>query len=153
MSKACRKIREWILRYGPAEIASLAGTLIVAIMVRQLTGSALKTAAAGTLGGNVGYFGTILLQDVVATHQTLHQDGREYTWTVFLKNVRALFIEFGLAELLDTFIIRPFLLYRMPVWTGSFTWGIIIAKFAADITFYLPAILFYERSKKRYRNF
>jgi hypothetical protein len=62
-------------------------------------------------------------------------------------------VEFGLAEVLDSFLIRPWLMHQMPIWTGRHTIGILLAKFMADITFYLPSILFYEWSKRRYRDF
>jgi formate/nitrite transporter FocA (FNT family) len=153
MPAAKSKIKEWLLRYGPAEIVSLIGTLLAAWLIFHTTGNRFETSVAGTLGGNVGYFGTILLQDVIRTRKKLNVAGRTYTGNIFGKNIRALFIEFGLAEVLDTLLIRPFLLYKMPLWIGDLTWGLIIAKFAADVTFYLPAILFYEWSKKRFRKF
>ena len=153
MNARTAKIKEWLWRYTPAEVVSLIGTLLGAWLVYHWTDNRLGASAAGTICGNVGYFGTILMRDVRKTRSQLQHDNRAYTFSVFFKNVRALFIEFGLAEVLDTFLIRPFLLYQMPLWIGSLAWGWIIAKFAADVTFYLPAILFYEWSKKRYRKF
>lgn len=153
MNARTAKIKEWLWRYSPAEIVSLIGTMVSAWLVFQSTGNRIETAVAGTIGGNAGYFGTILLQDIIKTKKQLHLENRSYTFTTFLKNIRALFIEFGFAEVLDTFLIRPFLLYEMPIWLGNLTWGLVAAKFAADVTFYLPAILFYEWSKKQYRKF
>ena len=72
-------------------------------------------------------------------------------WKPFV--LRALFVEFGVVELFDTLFIRPMLIYYIPIWVGDLSWGVIIAKFAADITFYIPAILSYELSKKKLRDF
>ena len=44
-------------------------------------------------------------------------------------------------------------MYYIPIWVGDLSWGVIIAKFAADITFYIPAIVSYELSKKKLRDF
>ena len=148
-----QKVTEWLWRYGPAEIASLPATIIPALAVHAAGGSALATALAGTWGGNIGYFGTILSRDVYVTRQRLQAAGRRYGSFVFAKNVRALLIEFGLAEAFDSLLVRPLLMYYLPAVTGSLGWGILLAKLAADVSFYLPAILFYEWSKSRYRKF
>ncbi len=60
---------------------------------------------------------------------------------------------YGPADVFDSFVIRAALMYWRPVWTGSFGWGSLAARFAAHITFYLPAIASYESSKKRRRQF
>ena len=65
----------------------------------------------------------------------------------------ALLLEFGVAEALDSLLVRPCLMYYLPRLLGHFSWGIITAKFVADLTFYIPAIIFYEWSKKRFRKF
>ena len=148
-----KKIKEWLGRYGPAELVSLPATLIPAQVVLHGSGNAIAAALAGTWGGNIGYFGTILLRDVWLIRKRYAGEGRHYNLTAFAKNLRALLLEFGVAEALDTLLVRPALMYYLPHLLGSFSWGIIAAKFAADFTFYIPAILFYEWSKKRFRQF
>lgn len=147
------RAKEWIKRYVPAELLSTALTLIAALITFHYTQQRLITALAATWSGNVSYFGYIFLRDVFLTVATLHKTGKRYTSRTFYKNVRALVIEFGPAELMDSLVIRPALMYYLPLLTGNMTAGIIIAKFAADITFYVPAIVSYELSKKRYRKF
>ena len=44
-------------------------------------------------------------------------------------------------------------MYYLPRWLGHFGAGILLAKLLADVTFYIPAILSYELSKKRLRRF
>lgn len=146
------KIREWLWRYGPAEIISIPATLLPALLVRGATGSDAAAAVAGTWGGNVAYFGTILLRDVWMSQRRLAARSQPYGLRSFGANLRALVVEFGAAEVVDTFFARPALMYWMPRWLGHYSAGIIVAKFAADVTFYLPAIFFYEWSKGRYRD-
>ena len=111
------------------------------------------TALAGTWAGNVGYFGTILIEDILLAIKQLKAVGKQYSLETFYKNLRALFVEFGIAEFFDTLFIRPTLMYYIPIWVDDLSWGVVIAKFAADITFYVPAIISYELSKKKLRNF
>lgn len=147
------KIAEWIKRYLPAEIISIIVTLVSSVLAFKLTQSNLTTALVGTWVGNIGYFGTILLTDIYGTTQELKLKNKPYTLKTFALNVRALFVEFGIAELFDSLFIRPTLMYYFPIWVNDISLGVIIAKFAADITFYVPAIIAYELSKKKLRSF
>ncbi|MBW3128952.1 hypothetical protein [Hymenobacter profundi] len=141
-------VREWLRRYLPAELASVAATLLGAALAYALTQQRLTAALAATWAGNVAYFGLILARDVRTTQRRLQATGHTYTTSDLLRNLRALVIEFGVAEVLDSFLIRPTLLYYVPLWVGNFAGGVLLAKFAADVTFYVPAIIGYELSKK-----
>jgi hypothetical protein len=147
------KILEWIKRYGLAEIISLSLTVLASWLTFEFTKSNISTALAGTWAGNVGYFGTILIQDILLAIKQLEQIGKKYSIDTFYKNARALFVEFGIAEIFDTFLIRPTLLYYFPIWLDNLALGVVVAKFAADITFYVPAIISYELSKNKLRKF
>ena len=148
-----QRLREWLRRYLPAELLSGVATLLAAGLTLQATQSGLRAALAGTWAGNVAYFGYLLVQDVLLARQARHRRGLVYTWRTLGQNLRALAVEFGPAEVLDSFFIRPALMYYLPRWLGHFAVGILLAKLLADVTFYVPAILSYELSKKRLRQF
>jgi len=147
------RVREWIRRYLPAEILSLVFTVAATLITYQITHSRLSTALSGTWFGNIGYFGYILIADIAHTQKVLGQADKRYTFSSFLKNIRALVAEFGIAELLDSFLVRPALMYYLPILTGSLLAGSVLAKFVADVTFYVPAIAGYELTKSRLRKF
>ena len=67
--------------------------------------------------------------------------------------MRALAVEFGFSQVFDSLLIRPTLMYYFPIWVNEIWLGIILAKIVADITFYVPAIIAYEYSKKKFRVF
>jgi hypothetical protein len=148
-----QKLIEWFKRYGLAEVISLTLTVLSSWLSFELTQNKITTALVGTWVGNIGYFGTILVEDILLANKQLRSVGKQYSIDTFFKNVRALFVEFGIAELFDTLFIRPTLMYYIPIWMGDLSWGVVVAKFAADITFYIPAILSYELSKKKWRDF
>jgi hypothetical protein len=148
-----QKIIEWIKRYGWAEVISMALTILSSWLTYKFTKNNITTALVATWIGNLGYFGTILFQDILLAIIQLRNIGKKYSIETFYKNIRALFVEFGIAEIFDSFLVRPALLYYFPILLGNRTLGVIIAKFAADITFYVPAIISYELSKKKLRNF
>ncbi|TGE23095.1 hypothetical protein [Hymenobacter metallicola] len=146
-------VREWLQRYGPAEVLSILATLAAAGLTFQLTGSYVSTALAGTWAGNAAYFGYILALDIWQTRRQLRAAGRAYSAHTLGRNLRALVVEFGLAEVFDSLLIRPALMYYLPKAVGSLSGGILLAKILADVTFYVPAIVSYELSKKRLRRF
>jgi len=148
-----KKLAEWLKRYLPAEVLSLIATLAAGGGAFALTHNRTTTALAATWAGNVAYFGCILLQDIRRTRHLRLAAGKPYTTRTLGKNIRALLVEFGAAELLDSFVIRPLLMYYLPLWLGNLSGGILAAKLAADVTFYVPAIISYELSKKRLRDF
>ena len=148
-----QRLHEWLRRYLPAEILSVVATLLAATVVLRATRNGLRAALAATWAGNVAYFGPLLVQDVYQTRRARRQRGQTYTWRTFGQNLRALAVEFGPAEVLDSFLIRPALMYYLPRWLGHFGAGILVAKLLADVTFYIPTILSYEFSKKRFRQF
>ncbi|MFN3489941.1 MAG: hypothetical protein ACK4YV_12450 [Emticicia sp.] len=147
------RAKEWIKRYLPAEIISIVVTLVSSLLIYKLTNNNITTALVGTWVGNIGYFGTILLTDMYSTNQALKLKNKPYTFKTFELNIRALFVEFGIAEFFDSLFVRPTLMYYIPIWVNDISLGVIIAKFAADITFYVPAIIAYELSKKKLRSF
>jgi hypothetical protein len=147
------KIKEWINRYGWAEVISLTLTVLSAWLAFKLTNSKITTALIGTWIGNIGYFGTILISDILLAKKQLRSIDKSYSLTTFYKNLRALLVEFGIAELFDSLFIRPILMYYLPIWMDNLSVGVVFAKLLADITFYIPAIVSYELSKKKLRDF
>ena len=148
-----KKINEWIKRYLPAAIASLVLTLLSAELTFYYSQNNIATALIATLAGSITYYGYILIIDVNNTRKECSNKKENYTYVIFLKNIRAMFVEFGIAELIDSLLIRPFLMYYIPVLVGNLAFGIFLAKITADILFYIPTIIAYELSKKKFRNF
>ena len=104
------KVNEWLKRYFPAEIISMILTIVSAELAFYFTQNNIATALIATLIGNTVYFACILLSDIQSTRKQCLINKQEYTQVIFYKNIKALFVEFGLAEVIDTLLIRPFLM-------------------------------------------
>jgi hypothetical protein len=146
------KLKEWLERYGWAEVVSLLLTVIASWLTFELTQDKVTTALVGTWIGNIGYFGIILTRDILLTINQLKKVDGVYSWKILSQNLKSLLVEFGIAELFDSFFLRPTLMYYLPLWVDNLSLGVIMAKLLADITFYIPAIIGYELSKKKLRN-
>jgi len=124
----------WVRRYLPAELVGIPFALGCGWLTAVLTGSTIAAALAATWGENVGYYGVML--------------GREL-WNgsglrALPRALRNLVLEFGPAEGLDTLLVRPTLVHLGLVLAPDPLTGIVAGKVAADLVFYVPAIVSYE---------
>ena len=129
-----RRAREWLRRYGPAELVALAGALAGYLLVELLTGNRAAAAFAAAAGDNVGYYGLLAAREIARRRSVRRALG-------------ALALEFGPAELLDSTVIRP---ACTALATGTLgPAGVVAGKLLADLVFYAPVIATYELSKRR----
>ncbi|MCW3121146.1 MAG: hypothetical protein JWQ38_638 [Flavipsychrobacter sp.] len=145
-----RKVKEWLKRYLPAEIISIAATLVAGIWAHNCNYGLLGTALAGTWAGTLAYYTYIFIVDFRKSIDLHTLQGRLYTNKSLGKDLRALAAEFGIAEVVDSLLLRPAFMYYIPLLMGHLVSGILVAKLCGDITFYIPAIIGYELNK-RYR--
>ena len=146
------KIIEWIKRYVPAEFLAYSSAILGAGIIYYLTGSRLTAAYAGTIADNIGYYGFLSIREIYQSKKHHKKENKKYNLTSFLKNIKNLLVEFGPAELLDFFIIRPFCMYLFPILIPNYALGILVGTIASDIIFYIPTIISYELKKKHIKN-
>lgn len=133
-----RKGALWLRRYLPAELAGTLGAILGGLLGGA--GNPLLAALGGTWGENLGYYGTVIARDLRARRA---RDGR-LTVGGALRSLRNIALEFGGAELLDSFLLRPAAMFAAIRLTGSLPLGLLLGKLAADLAFYLPTIVAYE---------
>ncbi len=134
------KVREWGRRYVPAEILGTILAMAAAGFAFYTTQNSIITAYAGTWGENLGYYSSIIVRDA--------SNARKRGKFSIRKIIRNLIIEFGPAETLDSFIVRPFCMFVFPIMLNNLPLGILVGKLAADVVFYIPTIISYETKKK-----
>jgi len=128
-------LSEWLWRYLPLEIIATITALMGAGLVSLVTSNQVALAFAGTWGENIGFYGYAAWRDY-RTHQG------------FLRLAGHMLVEFGPAEALDSFVVRPACMYLGQQMTGSLGWGIALGKIAADVVFYVLVIASYELKKR-----
>lgn len=134
------RIMAWLRRYLPAELLGTIAAITCAWAAITLTGSAAAAAIAGTWGENLAFYGLMLGREMAGR-------GPRALPAV----VRDLMLEFGLAEALDSLLLRPGLMYAgMTLLPGS-ALGLFAGKLAADLVFYLPTIVSYELLRRARR--
>jgi len=144
-----QKRQEWLRRYIPAEIIGTLTALAGAWSAYAHTHSFIAATASGWVGEGIGFYGYFVTRELVANSKRYQDYG-------FIKRVSLaiaaastnLLVEFLPAELLDNFIIRPYLMYIVPQHIHPYPVGFLVGKFGADIIFYGLAIIGYESRKR-----
>ncbi|MCB2066281.1 MAG: hypothetical protein KDE15_06540 [Erythrobacter sp.] len=134
------KVLHWLDRFGWAELAGIAGSYGGWLAASALlAGPALGPAYGAAMGENCGYYAVIFLRDWRAAPPASRSARR---------TLGAMIHDFGLAEVLDSLAVRPGLTLLAVSLLGA-GWGVGAGKLAADVVFYLLAIMFYERRRQR----
>lgn len=135
------KIKEWVMRYGPPEIAGIIMVQAATQSIVLLTNNQLLAAFIAPWCENIVFYSIIAIRDVRARGTTLGVGQ-------YLILLRSMFVEFGPAEYIDSCIIRPACLAYFPHIISSYALAIFVGDMVANITYYLPVILSYEIRKK-----
>jgi ornithine decarboxylase len=139
------RVREWIGRYLIAEIVGLTGALLAALAAVSWAPDRLAVAAyASSFGETIGFYTGYLVV------RYLREDVAGSPRRRIAVILAAAAVEFGPAEVLDTFVIRPAAMFLGSLATGNVIVGVLIGKVVADLIFYGLAITSYEILVRRF---
>ncbi len=145
-----RKIKEWIDRYMLAGVLSTTLSLATVYFTLKLSGDRILAAYLGSIICSVSFYGIMLLREIrfsVAKHR---ESETRYTWHSFLTDTHNIVVEFGISEVLDVLVVRPFFIYWGLKLIRNDLIGTLLGKTLADMVFFLPAIVMYELRKSRF---
>ena len=137
----------WLNRYGLAEAAGITCAMTGSIVVRRLTGSNIAAAYAAAWGETIGYSAAIVGRDFFAGVRAARSRRQAFGIRGIVALVVSLLAEFGPAGLLDTFVTRPLTMGLGARFIGP-RLGVVAGKLVADVLFYVPVILVYERKRR-----
>jgi hypothetical protein len=141
-----RKLREWVRRYLPCEVAGTTCELGGAAITYGITESAAAAAVVATIGASIGYYAAAYVAAVRSAYRSQRASSRlSRASAANGLALRSVAIEFGPAEVIDSLVIRPLAFYFGPILFGGMVAGWIFAKLVADVGFYGLAIFSYER--------
>jgi hypothetical protein len=137
-----RAAQRWLARYLVPEILGTASALLAAWGVYETTQSLAVAAVAGSLAETIGYYAVIVVRTVRGHAAT---NGPVATT---LLSIRSLAAEFGPAEIVDTVLVRPALLWAIPAAMGATPLAWLVGKLASDVVFYAITITSFELGKR-----
>ncbi len=118
----------WVCRYLPAEVAGTAALILAGVAVTYWTSIPAVIALAALIGECVGFYGVLAV--------TLRLDAETVSAGRPPTTARLLAAEFGTAEAIDTFFVRPAALVIGIALVGDPVVGLIAGKIVADVVFY-----------------
>jgi len=146
------RMRGWLVRYLPLEVLGTIAAMLGAWAAYEASGSLAIAAIAGALAESVGYYALVVVRAArghaaSARVRMLPRPGRR-AWTTTWLTARSVAAEFGPAELVDSFPVRP-----ATLWVASALWGAhpaawLVGKLAADAVFYVVAIVSFETGRR-----
>ncbi|KMO67618.1 hypothetical protein [Mycolicibacterium chlorophenolicum] len=142
------RIREWVRRYLPCEIAGTVGEFGAAALVYLATDSLGAAAVAASVGASGGYYAAAYLSALRWSYrdQACRPALARLVMAALLA-LRSVAIEFGPAEVIDSIAVRPLAFYLGPALFGNVAAGWIFGKVVSDVAFYTCAVFSYERFK------
>lgn len=143
-----QKIKNWFIRYLPSEILGIVGAITFSYLASFFIESVLIIALVATWAGNLSFYGVMVFRDIKKSRGR-HKKGRiRYGFFSFGKNIRDIFLEFGVAEVVDSFFVRPAVLFYLISSINNLQLGVLVGEIIADVIFYTIVILSYEMRKK-----
>ena len=142
-----QRLKEWFIRYLPPEITGIIFGLGGAWLCHAFALNPVITAFVGTWAENLGFYLYAVSREA-RKYYLIHRGDGDATWKILWKTLRNLLLEFGVAEGVDSFIVRPFLLYEVPKYISNFTFAIFVGMMCANVAFYTLSIVGYEMRKR-----
>lgn len=143
--------KKWLLKFLPAEIIGTITAVGSASVTHVFSDNLILVAYAGSLGEAIGFYATILIQNVLSYKKKNDIDFSSLKIKDFSRIISKLVLEFGPAGIIDGLVLRPFFMYAFPILIGNFTLGLFIGKIVGDITFYLLVIITTEIKEKLHK--
>lgn len=139
------KMSEWARRYLPATLVALVVSTVVFVVFAPT--NALVAAYVASVIDTLIYYGIILSRDFKGYWSRV-----EHTSLMrIVIFIRAILVEFGPAEILDTYVVRPALLYATSITFGTTFVVVALALLLADLLFHAIAVIGYEAHKRTVR--
>ena len=142
------KAKEYLQRYGVAEVISKASFAIGYKVAYDYSRDELFASYVATQCGNLGFYGPIVIRDIVGTKRQYNKDGKKFGAKDLGTILGKCALEFGPTGVIDTLVTRP--LITDAVTTSLGTEYNLFGSILADIFFYVGTTRIYEwiKSKK-----
>lgn len=135
-------------RYLSAFLAANIGAVAGGLLAHFLFGNVVVTVFAATWGENIGYYGQIFWSDI---KERKRREGALTSSDIY-KVMRNMTIEFGPAEVLDSFVVRPVFIFVALHYIENTALGIFVGRSVADVFFHATAGVMYTIRKKYLRD-
>jgi small-conductance mechanosensitive channel len=140
------KMQEWSLRYLPSEFLAIVAAYTGYYYVWLPSQNILLASYCAAMAEIIAFYTVMFTRENITRWRQAKIQHKTYGAHEMFHVSAGLIMEFGFSELVDGFFIRPLIVSFAISMCGS-SWGILLGKLTADITFYIPVIILYELRK------
>lgn len=137
----------WLARYLPPEIASLIAAVVSATLADVLIDNALLLALVSMASASASYYGVLLGRELIHVRQAHRARGIGHQRRAACAAIRGLALDFGGAELLDSLVFSPALLYLCMKTAPNLQLAVALSELVGAIAFYITAALIHTLRK------
>jgi len=137
-------------RYLPAELLAIVVATVCATLTDALSNDALLIVVASVVGSTASYYGFIVIREIFQARCAYHAVHVRFTPRAAFTTVRHLALEFGSAELLDSLLFSPMLLYVFIQAVPNLPIAVVLSEVTSSAAFYTTVIIARKVSYKKF---
>ncbi len=129
----------WLGRFGPSEVMGGVAAVTGAWLAQGFGGGRITMVIAAVAAETICYYAALLLRDLRYEARERRNAGLGFGRRGVEDVVQNLIREFGVAEAVDSLLLRPLALY-IGLTALALPWGVLAGKLVADLIFYGPVL-------------
>ncbi len=129
-------IQPWLRRYLLAESAGLTGAIVSITLANRLTDNALLLMVASLYSGTVAYYSVLFLHRLLAEQPLPLLTNAAHWRNQVVNTVQTVLLEVGSAELLDSLLFSPVLLYCSLHLLPNQQLAVVLSEVLSTLAFY-----------------
>ncbi|MDX2121551.1 MAG: FHA domain-containing protein [Gemmatimonadota bacterium] len=133
------RVAGWLGRFGPSELMGAAAAVAGAWLAQGLGGGRITMVIAAVAAETICYYAALLLRDLRYEARERRNAGLGFGRRGAEDVVQNLIREFGVAEAVDSLVLRPLAFY-LGLSLLPLPWGVLGGKVLADFVFYGPVL-------------
>lgn len=133
------RVGSWTARFGLSEVTGFVAALLGAWLAARAGAGRGAMVAAAVVLETIAYYAALLFRDLRFERRERERAGLAFGSREVRDVLANLGREFGVAEALDTLVLRP-VCFWLGLAAAGFPWGIVGGKLVADLLFYGPVL-------------
>lgn len=129
----------WLGRFGPSEVMGAVAAVAGAWLAQGFGGGRITMVIAAVAAETICYYAALLLRDLRYEARERRNAGLGFGRRGVEDVVQNLIREFGVAEAVDSLLLRPLAIY-LGLSALALPWGVLAGKLLADLIFYGPVL-------------
>jgi hypothetical protein len=135
-TKGWRVLQPWLWPYLLAETMGVSAAVIAITLASNFTSQQILLVTASVYSATVGYYSVLFVHTWIAEQRTHRLLNAHTPQNSLASAIRTLWLEYGSAELLDSLLFSPLLLYLSLNLLPNPQLAVVVSEVASTVAFY-----------------